>query len=151
MKRSGFFCAVMLLVSVASAVGQDRGTWRAASSTTKTVTGDIAISDAKIMINFALFPTAQVRALSAGEISAAFDADSNAGGSGILYRLNVPAETKFLHHNTLCGTEVTHWMATYVVGRSLQVAFFSGQTPPVFTVDAIGSSTDLCGVYSYSR
>jgi hypothetical protein len=141
----------MLLASVVPALGQDRGTWRAASSTTKTVTGDIAISDAKIMINFATFPTAQVRALSAGEISAAFDADSNAGGNGILYRVSVPAETKFLHHNTLCGTENTHWMVTYVLGRSLQVAFFSGQAPPVLTVEAVGSSTDLCGVYSYSR
>jgi hypothetical protein len=42
-------------------------------------------------------------------------------------------------------------MATFVSGRTLQVAFFSGTEVPIFTVDAIGKSTDLCGTFSYSR
>jgi hypothetical protein len=151
MKRDGLFCVVMLLTSVVSALGQERGMWHAASSTAHAVTGDVAFSDAKLTINFASFTIVQVRALKPAEISAGFDADSNAGGSGSLYRLSIPAATKFQHRNTLCGTEDTQWMATYVSGRSLQIAFFSSRNVPVFTVDAIGNSTDLCGVYSYAR
>jgi hypothetical protein len=152
MKRNRLFCAVAMLAGcVLSAPAQERGAWRAASSTARAVTGDIVFSDAKIAISFTGFTTAQIRALTPAETSAAFDADSNAGGSGFLYRINIPAATKFLHRNTLCGEETTQWMATYVLGRSLQIAFFSGSSVPVFTLDAIGNSTDLCGVYSYSR
>jgi hypothetical protein len=75
----------------------------------------------------------------------------NTAGSGSLYRLSVPAQKRFLHHNTLCGTDDTRWMATYVAGRSLQVAFFSGEDQPVFTMDAISNSTRLCGTYSFAR
>jgi hypothetical protein len=125
--------------------------WRASSQTAHAVTGDVALSDTKIMINFASFTVAQIRALKPAEVSAGFDADLNAGGNGSLYRLSIPAATKFQHHNTLCGAEDTQWMATYVAGRSLQIAFFSGRNPPVFTVEAISNSTDICGVYSYSR
>ena len=69
----------------------------------------------------------------------------------MLYRLRVPAERRFLHKNTLCGTEDTQWMATYVAGKSLRVAFFSGDNTPVFTFEAISSSTDLCGTFTYYR
>jgi hypothetical protein len=142
---------VVLASFVPAVAQQQRGAWRAAGSTARSITGDVALSDTKVMISFASFPIAQIRLLTPGEISAGFDADSNAGGNGSLYRLSVPAETKFLHRNTLCGSEETQWMATYVAGRSLQIAFFSGSRPPVFTIEAIGASTDLCGVYSYSR
>jgi hypothetical protein len=151
MKRNGLFCVVMLLASVVPALAQERGAWRAASSTARAVTGDVALSDMKITISFASFTIVQVRALKPAEIGAGFDADSNAGGSGSLYRVSIPAATKFQHRNTLCGTETTQWMATYVMGRSLQIAFFSSPKVPVFTIDAISNSTDLCGVYSYSR
>jgi hypothetical protein len=42
-------------------------------------------------------------------------------------------------------------MVTFVAGRSMQLAFFSGQKPPVFTQEAISNSTDLCGTFSYVR
>jgi hypothetical protein len=42
-------------------------------------------------------------------------------------------------------------MAAYVAGRTLHLAFFSGQKMPVFTPDAIANSTDLCGTFSYVR
>ena len=80
-----------------------------------------------------------------------FSADSGAGGKGSLYRLDIPGTKKFLHRNGLCGTEDTEWMVTYVSGRSMQLAFFSGQKPPVFTQDTISNSTDLCGTFSYVR
>jgi hypothetical protein len=141
----------LVLVCCMTAVAQDKGYWRAASSTARSITGDVALSDEKISINFLSFTVARIRALEQGEASALFDADSTAGGNGSLYRLNVPGAKKFLHRNSLCGSDDTQWMVTYVAGRSLQLAFFSGQKPPVFTPDAIANSTDLCGKFSYVR
>lgn len=141
----------LLCISLLSSSAQDRASWRAASSTATAITGDITISEDKISINFTAFPLAQIRKLEPAEAVAAFNADSPTAESGNLYRLSVPAAKRFLHHNTLCGTEVTQWMATYAVGRDLQVAFFSGSKMPVLTSDALANSTDLCGTFSYVR
>jgi hypothetical protein len=130
---------------------QDRGYWQAASKNAVSITGDISLSDSKVTINYATFLIAPVRALTPVEVSAVFDADVNTAGNGALYHLNVPAAKRFLNHNTLCGSDVTQWMATYVSGRALRVAFFSGDTPPVFTMDALANSTDVCGTYTYAR
>lgn len=141
----------LLFVCSLSLSAQDRGYWNAASTTAKSITGDISIGTNKVTINFSSFPLAPIRTLGPTEVAAAFDADVNAGGNGQLYRLNVPADKRFLHHNTLCGTEDTQWMATYVSGRNLQVAFFSGSNPPVLSVDALANSTSLCGTFEYAR
>jgi hypothetical protein len=123
----------------------------AASNSANAITGDIAISETRLSINYIGFLIAEIRKLGPAEVSAVFDADVNAGGNGTLYRLNVPAAQRFVHHNTLCGTEDTQWMATYVEGRTLRVAFFSGSKMPVFTFEALSNSTDLCGTYTYTR
>ncbi len=60
-------------------------------------------------------------------------------------------QRKFLNKNSLCGGEDTQWMVTYASGKSLQLAFFSGQEAPVFTFDAISKSTNLCGTFSYAK
>ena len=130
---------------------QEKGSWRAASTTARSVTGDVAFSNEKMSINFSGFPIAEIRDLKAPELAAAFNAAANASGSGNLYRLSIPAAKLFLHHNTLCGSEETQWMATYVEGRSLQLAFFSGPQMPVFTPDALANGTNLCGTYTYVR
>lgn len=130
---------------------QDKGYWRAGSSTAAAITGDIAIANNKITIDFAAFTIAPIRALTAAEVGAAFNADVNAPGNGYLYRLNVPAGRRFLHRNTLCGTEDTQWMATYVEGRTLQVAFFSGSNMPALTLDALENSMEHCGTFTYVR
>ncbi len=65
--------------------------------------------------------------------------------------MNIPGGQRFLHKNTLCGGEDTKWMATYVTGHTLNVAFFSGDDMPVFTFDTISKSTDLCGTFGYER
>jgi hypothetical protein len=140
-----------LLLCCLTLAAQEKGNWRAASNTARSITGDVALSDEKISINFSLFTMVRVRSLDKAEMSAAFDADSNANGSGSLYRLSIPAAKKFLHKNSLCGDEDTQWMATYVSGRALQLAFFSGEQPPIFTLDAIGNSTALCGTFSYGK
>ena len=140
-----------LLLCCLTVGAQEMGLWRATSSTARAITGDIALSAQKLTINFQSFTIVRVRALESAEPAAAFDTESNPNGGGSLYRLSVPAATKLLHKNTLCGTDDTQWMATYATAHSLQVAFFSGQKPPVFTKDAISNSSDLCGTYSYSR
>ncbi len=129
----------------------DKGYWRAASNTAANITGDIAISDAKLTIDFKVFPLASIRTLKPEEVSAVFDEDVNTAGSGSLYRLNISADNRFQHRNTLCGTDDTQWMATYLSGKALRVAFFSGDDAPVFTFDAIANSPHICGTYTFVR
>ncbi|HEY1986781.1 MAG TPA: hypothetical protein VGG85_15295 [Terracidiphilus sp.] len=152
MNRLAFGAAAFLILpfSLLSAA-QEKGNWRADSSTAASITGDITISEAKISINFVSFPLAQIRRLQPAETSAIFDAESQPGGTGNLFRLNVPGAQRFLRHNTLCGSDDTEWMATYVAGRNLHVAFFSGADMPLFTPDALGNSTSLCGTFSYVK
>jgi hypothetical protein len=153
MKRFKALCVVVGLGVSCSALGlaQEKGGWRAASSAAKSTTGDVGFSEEKISINFAGFWIAQIRALEPAELSAAFDAASDGGGSGHLYRVSIPGDKKFLRKNTLCGGDDAQWVATYVVGHSLQLAFFSGSKMPVFTAEALASSTSLCGVFSYAK
>jgi hypothetical protein len=149
--------AIALALGLAAVCGtaaqaqEDRGYWRAASSNANAITGDISIGELKMSINYVTFPLAPIRRLKPIEVSAAFDADVNAGIEGSLYRLKVPPAQRFLHKNTLCGDDETEWMATYARGHTLQVAFFSGDDEPVFTFDAVQKSSALCGVYSYAR
>lgn len=143
--------ALLGLVCTSPLAAQDRGYWRADSSTAKSITGDLSISDTKLIVNFLAFPLAPIRKLTPEEGLAAFDVDTGAGVGGNLYRLNVSASRRFLHKNTLCGTEDTQWMATYSAGRSLYVDFFSGPDMPKLTFDALQNSTDLCGTFTYAR
>jgi len=152
MKRFLFkaLAAPVLLCSLAS-FAQETGNWRASNQTAKSITGDIGIAPEKLYINFIRFTMSRIRALKPEEISAAFEADANAAGAGSLYRLSIPPETKFLHKNNLCGSDETQWMATYVEGKTLKVAFFSDAKPPVFTLEALRNSTNLCGTFTYTR
>jgi hypothetical protein len=147
--------ASVLLAGLVAGAGlaraQDRGFWSAASTAANSITGDITIGELKVTIDFLTFPLAPIRRLKPVEVSAVFDADVNAGINGMLYRLRVPARQRFLHKSTLCGDEDTQWMATYVTGKTLEVAFFSGDDMPVFTFDAISKSTELCGRFAYAR
>jgi hypothetical protein len=135
----------------AMAQASDRGYWQASSNSAKTITGDISISETKLTINFLSFIIAPIRILKPEEVSALFDADINSAGNGQLYKLGIPAAQRFLHKNTLCGEEKTQWMATWIGGRELHVAFFSGDAAPVLTFDAVSHSQDLCGSYAYAR
>jgi hypothetical protein len=143
--------ASLLMAGAVAGVAQDQGGWYAESTTAKSITGDITIFKDKVALDYIVFPLAPIRALKPVEVSAVFDADVNAGISGMLYRLRVPAGQRFLHKGTLCGDQDTQWMATYVTGHTLKVAFFSGDDMPVFTFDAISNSTALCGTFAYSR
>jgi hypothetical protein len=152
MKAFSLFAAILLLISASlSTSAQEKGDWRASSSNAASITGDLGLSDTRVFINFTGFTIAQIRRLEPAETSAVFAAEGGAAGSGNLYRLNVPASHRFLHHNALCGSDDTQWMVTSVSGRTLHVAFFSGSDTPVFTPEAIGNSTDLCGTFTYVR
>lgn len=152
MKQFKLFAALLTLLYIAKLPAQQvRGSWHATSKNAQSVTGDIAISGDKMEIAFAIFPVSQIRALKPEELKATFDLDGEPAGAGSLYKLNVPATQKFLKKNSLCGDETTQWMVTYVAGRSLEVAFFSGGPVPLFTPEAIATTTNLCGVYSYVK
>lgn len=151
-KTLALAAALVLLFGLsAGANAQDSGAWRAASTNATSITSDIAILKDKVSIDFLVYPLAPIRTLKPVEVSAVFDADVSAGISGMLYRMNIPGGQRFLHKNTLCGGEDTKWMATYVTGHTLNVAFFSGDDMPVFTFDAISKTTDLCGTFGYDR
>lgn len=139
-----------LLLGAISGWAQDKGDWRPASSNASSITGDISITGAKVYIDYTAFTIAPIRSLQPTEVSAIFAAEGVAGG-GNLYRLNIPANHRFLHHNSVCGSDDTQWMVTSVAGRTLHVAFFSGSDTPVFTPEAMNNSTDLCGTFTYAR
>ena len=153
MKDERWLCAAAgwVLACCLLAGAQEKGYWRAASSTAGSITGDVAISAERIAINFSSFPIAQIRILQPAELSALFAAENGSTGSGNLYRLSVPAEKRFLHKNTLCGSDETQWLATYVAGNTLHLAFFSGPKMPVLTPEAIANTIDLCGTFLYVR
>ncbi len=138
-------------------IAQERGSWRPASRTAQSITGDVTFNGDKMTINFFTVTVAEIRPLKPAELSAAFsDASPDAGpdaptGTGHLYRLSIPGDRRFLHKNTLCGSDETQWMATFVSGKELQIAFFSNATPPVFTLEALRDSPNFCGTYSYVR
>ena len=142
--------AAAALASSRSIAAQDRGPWRAASSTARAITGDIAISDTKLFINFAPFSIASIRTLTQTETSATFSA-AVGGEIATLYRLDIPARRQFQHKNTLCGSDDTQWMVTAIIGKTLQVAFFSGTQMPIFTFDGLKDSTEVCGTFTYVR
>jgi hypothetical protein len=139
------------VAAVARANAQDGGAWRAASAEATSITGDIAIGNGKLTIDFLTFPLAPIRRLKPVEVSAVFDADVNAGISGMLYRVRVPAAQRFLKKNTLCCDVDAQWMATYVAGKTLEVAFFSGDEMPEFTFEAMQGSSTRCGTFAYTR
>jgi len=140
-----------LLFLTLSMQAEERGYWRAASNSARNVTGDITLADEKLTINFSTTTISKIRPLESTEVSSVFDTDSAAPGPGSFYRLNIPASKKFLHKNTLCGAEDVQWMVAYAAGNSLQLAFFSGDKPPVFTFEAIQNSTDKCGTFTYVK
>ena len=143
--------AAVLLGCCVGAMAQEEGMWRASNQTAKSITGDIIFSGEKLTINFLGFTVAKIRALTNDEILAAYSPENGVTGNGNLYRVSISGERKFLHKNTLCGSDDVSWMATYVSGRTLEIKFFSGQKPPVFTPEALTDSSELCGTYVYSR
>ena len=152
MKFHALLLAILALILTGSSAvcAQESGPWRASSSNAHAITGDVVFAPTRIDINFTAFTIAQIRSIKTDEVRALFNPDNPTGG-GNLFRVNIPADKRFLHHNSLCGSDDTQWIVTYAQGRDLQVAFFSGDTPPVLTFDALNDSPILCGIFSYVR
>jgi hypothetical protein len=151
MTQAGWICGLMLVCSIAGAQQQEKGNWRAMSKTAYSITGDVAFGDEKISINFAHYAIAQIRALTATEVSAIFGPETNETGPGNLYRISVAGDKKFVNKNTLCGGEETQWLVTFVYGKTLRMAFFSGAKMPEPTGEAMINATNLCGTFDYVR
>lgn len=143
--------AAMLSGAARARAQEDRGAWMPSSANAKAITGPIVIAEGKVTLDYWIFPMAMIRRLKPVEVSSVFDADVNAGISGTLYRLRVPAAQRFERKNTLCGDQDAQWMATYVTGKKMNVAFFSGDDVPQFTFGAIQNSSALCGTFGYTR
>ena len=140
-----------LTLAISTAFAQEKGEWRASSSSAKSITGAVAFSGQRMAINFASFPIAQIRSLTPAELTALFAAEDPIPGSGNLYRLIIPAEKYFLHHSTICGTEETDWVATYTQGHTLQLAFLSGPKMPTFTPEFLTDTSRLCNTFTYVK
>jgi hypothetical protein len=136
-----------LLLTAAAAPAQS-GNWRASSQSARSTTGDIAFAGDKIYLNYTGFIVANIRTLTPPETAAMFE---DATGPGILYRTSIPAEKKFLHKSTLCGSEDTQWIVTYTAGKTLRLAFFSSSDMPILTPEALTNNPNLCGTYTYVR
>ena len=72
-------------------------------------------------------------------------------GAGNLYRVQISSDKKFIRKNSLCGGDETDWVVTWVSGKQLNVAMFSGGAIPTLTPDALASTQRLCGTYMYTR
>jgi hypothetical protein len=147
--RTLLLAALVSLLGIAQSPAQT-GPWRAASANAKSITGDVSFTDTKVFLNFSGFTIAEIRSLKPDEARVLFDLD-NPSGAGNLYRLDIPGDKRFLHHNTLCGSDDAQWLAAWVEGRNLQIAFFSGSTTPALTPDAVLNGTNICGVFTYTR
>ena len=145
--------ALLLTLTALSSLGaaQEGGQWRAASTTSKSITGDVAFTDTKIVFNFYGYTLAQIRTLTPAEIAALFNTAPDEKATGNLFRTDIPGDKRFLHKNTLCGSEDTQWVATWVSHKTLQMALFSGTPMPTLTPDALANATNLCGTYTYVR
>ncbi len=145
-------CSLVLSpLAYGQAAAADRGNWRASSGTARSITGDIGFSGSKIYLNFTPFTVAQLVTISFAQATAAFGTSAGSEGSGNIYALNIPASKKFIGKNTLCGTDAVTYAVTWVSGKDLQLAFFSGPSMPMLTGETLANTTNLCGTYSYVR
>lgn len=153
MKRLACWSVVLSLglLGGTAVAAQEVGAWRAMSESARNTTGDLYFGGTKMSIDFTAFTIAEIRDLKPEEARGVFDVESSASGRGHLYRLDIPGSKRFVKKNTLCGSEDTQWMVTYVDGKTLQVAFFSGTDMPVLTAEGMASATDVCGTFGYQR
>jgi hypothetical protein len=143
--------AAGLVVFAAAGGAQEKGQWRAASKTARSITGDVAFSASRMSINFVGYTIAQLHQLSNEEVSAVFDGADGSTGVGNIYRTDIPGSKKFMGKNTLCGGEDVEYVVTFVSGKELQMGFFSGSAMPTLSGEAMMKATSFCGSYTYTR
>lgn len=149
MRIPSLMFVMIVLLAVGPATAQEKGYWSASNNTARSITGDLQFTPDKITINFSTFTLAQIRELKPDEKQTLFP--SAAAGVGNLYRVQISGDKKFLHKNTLCGGDETDWIITWVSGKQLNVAMFSGGSIPALTPEALANSQRMCGTYMYTR
>lgn len=143
--------AVTLATFALTLPAQEAGLWRATSTNAKAITGDLGFGENKLILNFLQFPVSQIRPLTTDELLSVFNPDNPAAAVGHLYKLQISGDQKFLHKNSLCGSDTVEWMATAIIGRELRIAMFSGSPVPALTLDSMNNGANLCGTYTYTR
>jgi hypothetical protein len=139
--------------------------WTAMSHTANAISGDVETSADSIAMSGITYPLVYVRDLRGDELqdsaqSLDVQMSSSSGLEGRLFRTNIPAASRLINGNTICGSENAAWVLAVVTrgdgsgsasGDLLYLAFFSGDAEPILQAQAIGNSKALCGTYNYQR
>jgi hypothetical protein len=149
MRIQGLAVGIIVFVMVGAMPAQERGYWSAQSSSARSITGDLSFAPDKITINFSTFTLAQIRELKPEEKQALFPDEE--AGKGNLFRVQISSDKRFLHKNSLCGGEETDWVVTWVSGKKMDVAMFSGGSIPSLTPDALATGQRMCGTFTYTK
>ncbi|OAS24989.1 hypothetical protein [Methylobacterium platani] len=139
MIRTGLVAAAML-AAVPSRAAPEVEHWSALSKTAMAITGDIALSPARLVAAGRTLPLAV-----AADV-ADFGTVAGPAPARIL-AVTKPADPVLLHGNTLCGVPV-RWIVAYRRddGRRLTLAVFGGEARP-----SAESGPGLCRTFSYAR
>jgi hypothetical protein len=128
--------------------------WKALSRTADAITGDIELSPYQINIANMSFPVTLARSLRVNELQVAshiLSVSVTQGSVGRLYKTTIPATAVLKNGNTACGSEKVEWAVTMESpGDGLSMALFSGELEPIGQEQTGGTSTTLCGTFSYS-
>ena len=152
-----YLCSLMLLsqsLMAQTATRLPTATYRATSSSAIGTTGDLQTAPNTLVLSghsLALVLVQSLDQTSLKSAAAIFSVAVASGSSGALYRLHVPAATKFRASNTLCGAHDSSYALVLLNGKQLELAIFDGNKLPNLAPLAIRSSTTLCGTFEYSQ
>ncbi|MFZ3264755.1 MAG: hypothetical protein WA172_12205 [Terriglobales bacterium] len=124
----------------------------AASTTAMSITGDIKISPGKLGMVGRDYPLTIVRDIGVQYLKDAGKIVDVAKPTGArFYKTKIPARTKLVNSNTICGgRKDANWLLVVTQnGHSLSLAFFSGDREPILA--AASESTELCATFGYFR
>ena len=135
------------------------------SRTASSITGDVETSSNGITMVGDSFPMNYVRDLHGDELSVSEDlvsapAQGSGNVEGLLFATHIPASTRLLNGNTICGAESAAWILVLsnqiggsgtTPGDWSYLAFFSGDAEPVLQAKALVNSKALCGTFNYQE
>jgi hypothetical protein len=131
--------------------------WTAMSNTAMSITGDIELSSNELTLAGKSYALVLVSNIAAPQLAAAGEIVAMAQPTtASLYKLSIPAGTKLVNGNTICGPNAANWLLTVIgtgppaqTDQMLSLAFFSGSGKP--DLASAANSTSLCGTFSYSH
>jgi hypothetical protein len=164
-RRNNRTCACSIAIAIVVGLAMSAQTraqsgaqnWTAMSNTAMSITGDIELSPSALTLAGESYPLVLVQNIAAPQLAAAGEIVAMGQPTAAsLYKLTIPATTKLVNGNTICGPNAANWLLT-VIGTSppvqtdqmLSLAFFSGSGQP--DLASASSSTSLCGTFSYTH